>query len=360
MEPSPSSGARLGGVRGDQLARQWRLIQRLARSRGGATPDELAEDLGCVRRTVYRDLDALMYAGFPVVSEKRDGHVHYRFLDSFAVGDVPFTPDEILALAFGEDLLRTLEGTVFHDSVQSALAKIRAGLSPELSRFLEQLGQSFRVLPGPHKRYRDYRDTIQVLNDAVLARRTLHMRYRTGRTGETATRRLDPYRVWYRSGGLYVVGHDHRSGEVRTFAVERIQRIAPSEAHFRVREDFDFDAYVGQAFGVVSEPASKVRIRFDRSWAPHVEERTWHPSQTLRRLRGGGIELEMEVGGLLELKSWVLSFGSGAEVLAPETLREAVRVELARGLAAYGKPRKARRPRAGARGRRSSPQRPRR
>jgi len=323
-------------VRGDQLARQWRLIQRLAKSRVGATPDELAEDLGCVRRTVYRDLDALMYAGFPVVSEKRDGHVYYRFLDSFGLGDVPFTPDEILALAFGEDLLRTLEGTVFHDSVQSALVKIRAGLSPELAAFLSRLGQSFRVLPGPHKRYAEYRDTIQILNDAVLDRCSVRMRYRTGRTGETATRRLDPYRVWYRSGGLYVVGHDHRSGEVRTFAVERIRKITPSEDHFTVREDFDFDAYVGQAFGVMSEPAARVCIRFDRTWAAHVEERTWHPTQKLHPVPGGGVELEMEVGGLLELKSWVLSFGAGAEVLEPAALREAVAAELASALSRYG------------------------
>ena len=309
-------------MRGDQLARQWKLIQRLAKSRVGATPDELADDLGCVRRTVYRDLDALMYAGFPVVSEKRDGHVYYRFLESFGIGDVPFTPDEILALAFGADLLRTLEGTVFHDSVQSALGKIRAGLSPELARFLERLGESFRVLPGPHKRYAEYRETIQILNDAVLEQCSVDMRYRTGRTGETATRRLDPYRVWYRSGGLYVVGHDHRSEEVRTFAVERIQRIERTEAAFRVREDFDFDAYTGQAFGVMSEPAARVRIRFDRQWAPHVQERTWHPTQRIETLPDGGVELTMEVGGLLELQSWVLSFGAGAEVLEPDALRD--------------------------------------
>ena len=74
-----------------------------------------------MRRTVYRDLDALQYAGFPVVSERRDGRVFYRFLDSFGLGDVPFTPDEVLALVFGEDLLRPLEGTVFHDSIRSAL-----------------------------------------------------------------------------------------------------------------------------------------------------------------------------------------------------------------------------------------------
>ena len=100
------------------------------------------EELECTRRTVYRDLDALMYAGFPVVSERRDGRVFYRFLDTFRVGDVPFTPDEILALAFGEDLLRVLEGTVFQDSIASALRKMKADIrhappvSAQIAKFL--------------------------------------------------------------------------------------------------------------------------------------------------------------------------------------------------------------------------------
>ena len=37
----------------------------------------------------------------------------------------------------------------------------------------------------------------------------------------------------------------------------------------------------------------------------------------------------MEVGGAAELCSWVLSFGSGAEVLAPQELRDQVKAELA-------------------------------
>ena len=99
-----------------------------------------------MRRTLYRDLDALMYAGFPVVSEKRDGRVYYRFLESFGLGDVPFTPDEVLALAFSEDLLRVLEGTVFHDSIRSALQKIRAGLGPELTGFLRERPSQARLV----------------------------------------------------------------------------------------------------------------------------------------------------------------------------------------------------------------------
>ena len=322
-------------MRGDQLARQWQLIQRLARSRYGVGLDDLAEDLGCVRRTVYRDLDALMFAGFPVVSEKRDGRVLYRFLDTFELGDTPFTADEVLALAFGEDLLRTLEGTVFHDSIRSALHKIRASLGPELSEYLARLGESFRVLPGPHKRYARYRDTIQTLNQAVLSRRTVSMQYRTGRTGKVSTRKLDPYRVWYRSGGLYVIGHDHRSDEIRTFAVDRIRGVKTTEEAFAVPASFDFDAYTAASFGVVAEPAAAVRIRFDRSWAIHVEEHSWHPSQKLERRGDGSVDLLMEGGGTTELRNWVLSFGSGAEVLEPEALRAEVALELERALARY-------------------------
>ena len=322
-------------MRGEQLARQWQLLQRLARSRAGLGLDHLAAELECTKRTVYRDLDALMLAGFPVVSEKRDRRVYYRFLETFKLGDVPFTADEILALAFGEDLLRTLEGTVFHDSVRSALGKIRAGLSPELASYLERLGESFRVLPGPHKRYAEFRDTIQALNAAVLERRTVRMRYRTGRTGRRATRALDPYRVWYRSGGLYVVGLDHRSDEIRTFAVDRIETLAPTPRRFEVRAGFDFDAHTAASFGVVAEPAVAVRIRFDRRWATYVAERTWHPSQRLTPRRGGALELAMQVGGAEELRSWVLSFGGGAEVLEPAALRASVQRELRAALKRY-------------------------
>ena len=56
-------------------------------------PDKRARDLDNLLKPI---LDALMYAGFPVMSEKRDGKAYYRFLDQFQLGQVPFTPDELL------------------------------------------------------------------------------------------------------------------------------------------------------------------------------------------------------------------------------------------------------------------------
>ena len=163
------------------------------------------------------------------------------------------------------------------------------------------------------------------------------MRYRTGRTGEVRVRELDPYRVWYRNGGLYVVGHDHLSGELRTFAVNRIQEIDLLQEKFEVSEDFDFEAFTASAFGVISEAVARVRIRFEKAWRSHVEEHSWHESQQLVELPDGRIELIMEVGGTPEIRNWVLSFGSGAEVLEPEPLRDEVRTELEEAARLYSR-----------------------
>ena len=50
-------------ARGDQLARQWRIIQTLISARHGKSVSNLAQDLSCHTRTVYRDLEALQAAG---------------------------------------------------------------------------------------------------------------------------------------------------------------------------------------------------------------------------------------------------------------------------------------------------------
>jgi predicted DNA-binding transcriptional regulator YafY len=183
----------------------------------------------------------------------------------------------------------------------------------------------------------------------VIEKRTLRIRYRTGSTGALSTRELDPYRVWYRSGGLYVVGFDHKSEEIRTFAVDRIQQATATSRRFEPDPSFDFEATMASSFGVIAETPVQVRIRFERRWAGYVEERVWHSSQVLTPLADGRTLLTMTVGGTADLRTGILSFGSGAEVLEPEALRAEVTKELGEALERYGRVRPAASPRARAR-----------
>ena len=107
---------------------------------------------------------------------------------------------------------------------------------------------------------------------------------------------------------------------------------------------------MGSAFGVIHEPETQqVRVRFEPGWATWVGERTWHPTQKLTQLPEGRLELTMQVASNAEVLSWVLSFGAGAEVIEPESLRDEIERELERARARYTAPRSLHRTRSGSR-----------
>ena len=65
--PSEDWGIRM---RGDQLARQWRVIRAIESSPNGLTVAEIAKREETGLRTISRDLEALQTAGFPLYPER--------------------------------------------------------------------------------------------------------------------------------------------------------------------------------------------------------------------------------------------------------------------------------------------------
>jgi len=64
------------------LGRQWRIIQTLISAGKGMSAAELAEELECNPRTLYRDLEALQVAGFPFYSDRKEGKSLWWVLDT--------------------------------------------------------------------------------------------------------------------------------------------------------------------------------------------------------------------------------------------------------------------------------------
>jgi proteasome accessory factor B len=90
--------------------------------------------------------------------------------------------------------------------------------------------------------------------------------------------------------------------------------------------DFSISNHLSDSFGVFKGKAKhRVLIRFDAFAARLVSERQWHPSQKIKRLADGEIELSMTLGGLEEIERWVLSWGEHATVLEPSELKRRIR-----------------------------------
>jgi predicted DNA-binding transcriptional regulator YafY len=79
-------------------------------------------------------------------------------------------------------------------------------------------------------------------------------------------------------------------------------------------------------------------IRFDAHQARYIRERRWHETQQIEERDDGGLILRFSSGSLSEVMRWVMQYGSHAEVIAPEELRQAVAREVETMRRCYGQP----------------------
>jgi len=167
-------------ARGDQLGRQWRIIQTLISSRTGKSAAELAEGLDCTPRTVYRDLEALQVAGFPIYTERVDGKNLWSLLDTVKHQmPVPFSLTELMALYFGRDMLKVFKDTAFYESLESLLQKVKTTLPPESIKYLENVEQTLYLAIKPYKDYGRFKEILNRVTDAALNHRTIEIVYFT-------------------------------------------------------------------------------------------------------------------------------------------------------------------------------------
>lgn len=325
-------------ARGDQLARQWKIIQTLITSKWGKSAAELAEDLECHPRTLYRDLEALQAAGFPIYTDRVEGKNLWSLLDTLKHHiPVPFSLTELMALYFSTDMLKAFKGTAFHDSLESLSQKIKATLPPESMKYLKSVEQTLQVGIKPYKDYARFREIINRVNEAALQKKTIEMVYYTMSRKKEGKRKVDPYRIWFFNGSFYLIGHCHQRGEVRIFALDRVKMLHQTKDAFEVPEEFDFEEFLRPSFGVFLGEPVKVRIWFTPDAAGYIKEKIWHENQEIVPQKDGSIIFEAEVAGTQEIKFWVMSWGAKAEVLEPESLREEIRAESELLLEKYGR-----------------------
>jgi len=313
--------------RNDQVTRQWFLLQSLERP-GGATIEELAQslpaDYACHSRTVRRDIEALE-ARFPLYTDRVDGKVRWKLVEGFSrVPSVQFSATELMALVFTRDLARPLEGTPIKDSLDSALAKAATVLPVTAQDYIQSLQGSFSAGIGPHKSYREHRETIDQLARAITKHRTVEMRYYTAGRDESRRRKVDPYHIWYAAGALYLIGYCHIRRDVRMFAVDRIRSLTVTNHACQMPLGFNVEEYVKDALTVMRGEQIEVELRFDRKTSAWAKDRIWHASQQATIGKDGCLTLVLRLADTPELVGWILSFGAGILVIQPESLRREV------------------------------------
>jgi predicted DNA-binding transcriptional regulator YafY len=280
---------------------------------------KLAEYFEISEKRLYDDLNELNAANIPIVYNGKG----YSFLSIAALPSVQFTVDEALALLMGSAFLDQHK-----DDVYSPIARGAA------NKLIELLPESIRkrvlALEGKvcveTKGKTDANHALKIINESVTERKTLRFDYFSYSQDKTTSRRVDPFGIIFRGNSWYTIGYCHTRREPRTFRVNRISNIAPTDDMFVYPEDFSIQEYVAKSWAVFQGEEIEVVLRFSKKLAPLIEEHQWQPDQVITKHKDGSVTFRTRVRGTLEIRRWILSWGRGVKVIAPVSLRDEVAI----------------------------------
>jgi predicted DNA-binding transcriptional regulator YafY len=307
-----------------QIERIVYLDRRLREARK-VTVNEAAERFEASPRQIKRDIEYLKdRLGAPIVYDRSKRH--YVYEKTFT--DLEFADERILLYYV---LLTSLSSneSYFPVVTRKILDDLRGHLSRDYLPISERISYQLSLIDTIDMEH------LALITEAMLDGRRLDMRY-TNAKGERSERTIDPERLVNYSGRWYLIAWDTDKSAFRTFHLSRIDSLKMSRE--KSRADLDqavIQRYLESGFGIyLGESTSPATVRIKGNAAILVARQTWHKDQTSSRgsLEDGTpfTDITVPVSNPTELLGRILSYGSFAEPIAPESLRQMWREEIGR------------------------------
>ena len=291
----------------------------------------LAGELEYSTKTIHRDLEFMRdRMELPIeFDHARNGYHYTEEVGAFPTMQI--TEGELFALLVAEKALQQYRGTNFEKPLVSAFKKMTASLPDTISFNLEDWEQtiSFRTSA---EAILDL-EVFDALAQATAHRRQIELAYRKPGRSQTEPRIVDPYHLANINGEWFLFAWCHLRKDLRTFVPARIESVKETGETFTRPKKFSLEKRLRDSFGVHSGQGEfDVVIRFNDRVADYIREKRWHPSQKIKTLRNGGLELSMKLSSLVEVQRWALGWGGNAVPVAPPELVESVRESAERTL----------------------------
>jgi predicted DNA-binding transcriptional regulator YafY len=166
----------------------------------------------------------------------------------------------------------------------------------------------------------------------LAERRVIGLEYQGAERREVTRRDVEPLGLVYYSDNWHLIAYCRLRHDVRDFRTDRIGSIQIRGEIFAAHAQFSLERYLENAAQRGKFEAARVKFTFSEM---ERVRREWHCRLVEESSKADGVIVTLLAYSLEWLTEWLLSFGSKAEVLAPERLKELVADEARKMAALY-------------------------
>ena len=288
----------------------------------GLCIDDIQEHFECSRRSAER-MKALLFDLFPEKVEEvptSDKKKRWRFVKGTMNALISFTADDFANLEY-------LKGLSTDENKQKQLdelvAKIKAltpqknlrTLDTDVSAILESEGFAVRQ----YSRAKANPKVLEQLRSAMLAFKKIHFDYPIN--GEIKTITLNPYGLVI-ADKYYLVGFNEYVNALRQYKIDKISNLSVLDEYFEKDDKFSLTDYCNNSFGVYQEKPLNITLEFDKSVAEDVLNYHFHPTQKMKQLENGNIQVKFTSGGTYAICQELFIWGCNVKIKKPVELRD--------------------------------------
>ena len=295
--------------------------------------------------TFNRDMDSLRKLGAPIDHQYReDGEgksVGWYYTDTAWALSRTLADKEILrAFLIAQNTMSQYAGL---PAIANALRQAIGKIFPEFTRRVTVHPENLMPVSFSAENQMQVDTALwSLIVEATQKHRHLRITYKKGRgaeLGKASTRDIAPYHIVNLQGVWYLLASKSRTDPaLRQYAFARIEKAEMLDGHTRIPKTLDIAKMLEVTFGqFIGDPDNleEIHIRFDQSVAHLVMSRKLSARETKTVLPNGDIDLHFPASAsgplpFYHIKSWVLSWGANATVIAPDNLKADVRQEIAR------------------------------
>lgn len=287
----------------------------------GLCIEDIEHHFDCSRRSAER-MKALLFDLFPEkveevpTSEKKK---RWRFVKGAMNALISFTADDFANLEYLKGLSNDENK---RKELDELIAKIKAltpqknlqSLDTDVSAIMESEGFAVRQYSGVNIEPK----ILEELRTSMLAFKKIQFNYPV--KGEIKTITLNPYGLVI-ADKYYLVGYNEYVGDLRQYRVDKISNLTILDEYFEKDEKFSLTEYSNNSFGIYQEQPIDIVLEFDKSVANDVLNYHFHPTQEIKTLENGNIQVKFTSGGTYATCQELFKWGCSVKIQKPVELK---------------------------------------
>ena len=299
------------GIRKMKIDRLVSIIMIL-NNKDKVTAKELSEKFEVSTKTIQRDMEIIERAGIPIVSYK--GHQGgYGIIDGYRVSKASMTGDEV---NFLKKLLMGINKSYENKEATTLINKLEVVKPEKYSTINDRLVIDFSTWGKSG----EIADEMNIIDEAIKNRNPIEFDYING-GGEKTSRKVEPYKIIFKSLAWYAYGFCTLKNEMRVFKVNRMKNIKVKKEKFIYNEKLIDDLFIEKEIEKI-----QVTIRIPSKMKEMIKE--GFPEYKLIEEKDGFIIAIIKVPCGKWIEGMILSFGDCIEVLTPLDLRKSIKEKI--------------------------------